>query len=299
MKITKGMFKDVEAVIVETEKLRATFLPCLGAKFVSLIDTRTGRQYFEQNPGEKYRKLSYAGKYTDAECSAFDDMFPTIDAYRSSQFPWEGTELPDHGEVCGLPWNMEIGDDSVTFDVYGVRFPYHMTKTVYEKNGNIALSYSVENLSPFDMDFIYASHCMIKAEPGSTVTTPFPDGAQCTMIFDATYGHKYGDKYSWKPIITPEKNNATFKFFFDDPVSEGWAKYTYPDGDYIKMVFDGDKLPYLAIWENDGNLLGMHNCAFEPCSGTHDRPDVARMHGKFSVLPAKGCFKWNEGFEVR
>lgn len=299
IKIYETTFKDVSAVNVETQKLIATFLPELGGKFTSLIDKRTNRQLMEQNPGEKYQKLSYAGEYVPAECSAFDDMFPTIDAFRCNQFPWNGAEMPDHGEVCGLPWDYEINGDSLKLSTYGVRFPYRFQKSVGEENGNIKISYKVTNLCPFDFDFVYAAHCMIAGEAGAEVTFPFSHGEICTGIFHEQHEFSYGDKMTWQGCTLPPKgDNRAYKFFFDKPIPEGWCKCTYKDGSFVKMVFPEDKLPWMGLWLNTGSFKNMYNIAFEPCSGTHDRPDIARQHGKFSVLPAKGTYEWFLKFEV-
>ena len=299
MKIYDSMYKDVPSVIVETDKLVAAFLPALGGKLTSLVDKKTGRELLEQAKGAEYQKLAYAGAYVPAECSAFDDMFPTIDAFRCNQFPWEGVEMPDHGEVCGLPWMEERSAESLKLTVHGVRFPYTMEKTIAEKNGNLAISYKVTNHSPFEFDFVYAAHCMIAAQENAEIIVPYPEGAQGTVIFHEQGKMKYNDKYTWKGLkMGGYPGGETFKFFFDEPIPEGWVQYKYTDGSYVKMTFDADKLPYFALWLNCGSFKGMYNCAFEPCSGTHDRPDVARMHKKFSVLPAYGTYEWNVGFEV-
>ena len=300
IKIYDTQFKDVHAVAVETEKVTALYLPELGGKLASLVDKRTGRQYLEQNTGEKYQKLAYAGDYVAAECAAFDDMFPTIDAFRCNQFPWQGVEMPDHGEVCGLPWTYEIGENELHMYTYGVRFPYRFEKWVGEDNGNIAMRYKATNLSPFDFDFVYAAHCMVAGEEGAVVTTPFDNGAQCTYIFDNKLDHPYGKKCAWEGLTLPAKgDDHAYKYFFDDPAPEGWCKVEYRDGSFIKMVFSADKLPWLGLWINTGDFKNMYNIAIECSSGTHDRPDVARMHGKYSVLPAKGTYEWKLNFEVK
>ena len=299
IKIYETTFKDVHAVAVETEKLIATYLPELGGKFTSLVDKRSGRQYMEQNPGTTYQKLSYAGAYVPAECSAFDDMFPTIDAFRCNQFPWQGAEMPDHGEVCGLPWHFEIEEKELHLYTYGVRFPYRFEKWIGEENGNIAMRYKVTNLSPFDFDFVYAAHCMIAGEEGAKVTFPFEHGEKCTGIFHEQNKFSYSDKMEWNGCTRPAKgDNQAYKFFFDKPIPEGWCKCEYKDGSSIKMVFSKDKLPWMGLWLNTGSFKNMYNIAFEPCSGTHDRPDIARQHGKFSVLPANGTYEWELNFEV-
>ena len=51
------MYKDIESVVVVTDKLEATFLPSQGGKLTSLVLRETGRDYLAQRKEEKYRKL--------------------------------------------------------------------------------------------------------------------------------------------------------------------------------------------------------------------------------------------------
>ena len=57
IQVKKGMYKDIESVIVVTDKLEATFLPSQGGKLTSLVLRETGRDYLAQRKEEKYRKL--------------------------------------------------------------------------------------------------------------------------------------------------------------------------------------------------------------------------------------------------
>ena len=95
--IQKGFYKDRPAFIVKGKELEAKILPEDGAKLASL-KTGSGRQLLEEAPGEAYRRLTLSGSYVEAECSAFDDMFPTIDPCDTAGFVY-----PDHGDVCRVP----------------------------------------------------------------------------------------------------------------------------------------------------------------------------------------------------
>ena len=61
------MYKDIESVVVVTDKLEATFLPSQGGKLTSLVLRETGRDYLAQRKEEKYRKLGLDTSYTQAE----------------------------------------------------------------------------------------------------------------------------------------------------------------------------------------------------------------------------------------
>lgn len=111
--------------------------------------------------------------------------FPRLTPFGATNFLGRVPKMPDHGEVCGLPWHFEIEEKELHLYTYGVRFPYRFEKWIGEENGNIAMRYKVTNLSPFDFDFVYAAHCMIAGEEGAKVTFPFEHGEKCTGIFRA------------------------------------------------------------------------------------------------------------------
>ena len=43
----------------------------------------------------------------------------------------------------------------------------------------------------------------------------------------------------------------------------------------------------------------MNNVALEPCSGTFDRPDIARLYEKYSVLLANSSNEWYVSFDLQ
>jgi len=329
MKIYQGMYKDIEALICETAAVRAVFLPDYGAKLTSLIGKANGREFLEQDPGVTYRKPVYAGSYVEAECSAFDDMFPTIDTIISSEYPWEGVELPDHGEVYALKWEYEILDKNgaclkadasgtdlfetaedegmtVHMWVYSVRFGYRLDKWIEEKDGALCIRYKVQNLTGFDLNYIYAAHCMVAAEEGVVLEVPYEKGAAATLIFNNSgLLGGYGAKVNWPvqngidfSVFPADTVEDAYKYFFDEPAPAGECVCRYPDGSVLRFGFDHIAMPWLAIWTNPGGFKGLHNIALEPCTGAFDRPDRAKEQGKHSVLKAYGQQEWFISFAV-
>ncbi len=57
-------------------------------------------------------------------------MFPTIDRCYYERYPWQGTPIPDHGEVWSIPWSATITGDQLHMATYGVRFPYRLEKWI-------------------------------------------------------------------------------------------------------------------------------------------------------------------------
>lgn len=310
MRIEKTDYKDVGAVAVESGRLRVVMLPEYGGKMASLVDKATGREFLVQAQGSEYKKLQYAGNYVAAECSGFDDMFPTIDTWAYDKYPWQGVEMPDHGEVCGLPWAYEAAGEELHCWVYGVRFPYRLDKWLqFEADDTLAIRYKVQNLSPFDLDCIWAAHVMINAEPGARISLPYPDGAGAVCVFSQDKAFAVpGMAMNWPKTNTVSQGVAdisrtredggnTYKFYFNEPMHQGWCEYAYPDGTALRLGVS-EQVKYLGVWINEGAFKGYNNIAFEPCTGTFDHPGAAIAHGQNSVLSGNGSYEWQLKFQI-
>lgn len=271
----------------------------------SLFQKDISREYMVQESGTTYKELQYGGNYVDSECSGFDDMFPTIDACEYPDYPWEGIEIPDHGEVCSQKWHYHIEADSLIMHVYGVRFPYKLEKRIrFTSPKSLHMQYKVTNLSGYDFDFIWAAHPMINMEEGGEIIVPYENGQRVMMIFASEEDMlQQADELSWvnEPAIagsnqidgrvTPGTSSA-YKFYYEQSVPQGWCSYRYRS-DGTGVTFNPkEKLPYLGIWVNEGGFKGHNNVALEMCTGIADRPDLAKKLGRNSVLPAEGTYEW-------
>jgi len=308
-KIYESRYKDIASVTIENDYLTAVFLPEFGGKMASFRNKGTGEEYLAQAENESYKVLEYDGSYVDSECSGFDDMFPAIDRYFYADYPWKGVEVPDHGEVCGLRWDWDKEANCLHMSVNGVRFPYRMEKWIrFTSENELGIVYKVTSLSSFDMDFIWAAHAIINAdEEGGEILLPYGSGSDITCTFSRDEGFSaYGGKMKWPEAIRRDgrsqklnetmarnENGNNYKVFFDERISEGWCGYRYNStGTVLKLEFPPEKVPYMALWVSEGSFKGYHSVALEPCTGTYDRCDLAKMHDQNSVLKAKSEYSW-------
>jgi galactose mutarotase-like enzyme len=313
-KIYESSYKDKDAISMESENVIVQFLPEFGGKMASLIHKKTLKEFLVQGENEKYKVLDYNGNYVDAECSGFDDMFPTIDTVYYADYPWAGTKLPEHGEICGLKWDYAIESDCMHMWVYGVRLPYKFEKRIiFISDNKLSIDYKVTNLSSFNMDFLWAAHSMINVEENGEIMVPFLNNEDITCVFSQDDGFgAYGDKMTWynaerkdgsvqKLNITPKRNQKgnNYKFYFDKKMPEGWCSYKYNKSNLkLTLSFPIEKVPYLSIWINEGSFHGFNNIALEPCTGAYDRPDIAKLHGQNSILKAKSEYSWFLNFDI-
>jgi hypothetical protein len=303
----KSEYKGQEAVSIETGSILAQFLPLIGSKMCSLVYKPLGSELLVQRPGKEYLLEPYGGDYVAAECSGFDDMFPTIDKCFYETYPWQGTPIPDHGEVWSIPWDCSVEDDGLRFVTCGVRFPYKLEKWVYFADDTILrIDYRLSNLSSFDFDFMWAGHPMFYLEEGcELVLPPGVKGIVSTLSYSGALG-RYGDEFAWPTFrlpdgterdlrrIRPEKTKDAEKYFVKGKMPEGWCALKYRQSDFtLALSFPVAQVPYLAILPNEGGWQDLYNIFLEPCTASFDRLDVAKLHGEFSTVKAKSVYEWH------
>lgn len=267
-------YKDRPAIAVSNGNLKAVFLPEDGGKMASLYDGI--REYLAQNPGNIYQRLLPNGDYVSAECSGFDDMFPTIDPYTPSSGMYRGVAYPDHGEVCRYPMNVEQDVEAVTFTFQSKRFQVRWQKRICCEDGGFGIRYTIENYGTEDFPYIWAAHCMIKAEPDARILTPYEQSAEKQVMFG---NFRHPDRTE-----TYDPAGESYKYYYKDPICQGWCGYRYGDGRTLMFRYPAEILGYLGVWINNGSFKSMYNIALEPCSAPYDRPDVATDRGYCSVL---------------
>jgi hypothetical protein len=304
MKICKSRYKNIDALTLENECLKVQFTPEFGGKMLSLIHKKTSREILQQAKSPEYKVLDYDGEFVKAECSGFDDMFPTIDRVVYPDHPWKGVEMPDHGEVCGLKWEYDIKEDSIYMAVNGVRFPFKMEKWItFTGENSINIDYKATNNCYFNMDFLWTAHVMVDAGNGGEILLPYKDNQDARIAFttDEKLG-RFGDTVTWPQArdkdgrvrqvnivrSRDEEDLDALKYYFKGRMPEGWCGYRYKeDGTRLILSFPTDSVPYLGILTSK-----THGLILEPCTATMDRPDMAKLFNQNSVLMAKGTYSW-------
>ncbi len=302
--IYEGNYKDQAALIMESKDLLFKFLPDFGGGIASIFSKKLSKEFLVQRPEPKYRKVPFDSSYVEGECSGLDDMFPTIDECFYAKEPWKGIRLADHGEIWNLKAQTQILENEIIFTINGIRLSYIFQKRIrFISDSEMGIEYKVTNNTPFEMDFLWAAHAMLVAQPGVKILVP-PENKKAVAVFTNT-GRigSYGTKFDWpeyadgqgiqrKIDIMGKWEDNCEKYYFSEKLKKGWCALQYPDDTFFTFHFPQDKVPYLGILHNTGSFRNIYNVFLEPCTASFDRPDFAAARGQASKVDAFSSYEW-------
>ena len=309
------VFRGIEGIAVEDERLRAVVLPSIGGKMTSLQDKVNGREWLWQDPAAALRVPPYGAPLPEYDIGGFQECFPTINEVFYPEYPWRGIVVPDHGEVWALPWQVETLDDGLHLWVHSVRFAYRLDKWLHlQGDGKLTIQYELTSLAPSDFKYLWSAHPALNLQPGMKML--LPPGTRLHAEF-SDHGRlgEMGALHDW-PMTTDSggksvdlsviqtKAARTHDKLNTVGLAAGWcAIYDPPSKDYLAYTFSLAEIPYAGFWLIQGGwplqgepyLVG----GFEPCTGYPGPLDSAIAWGGHSVLPARGRAPLDAGRQYR
>ena len=287
------MYKDRPAIMIKSGELTACFLPEDGGKMASLKVNATGRELLAVKPGREYKVLAYDGDYVSAECSGFDDMFPTVDPYTPADGAYRGITYPDHGETCRIPYEAELEEKRLILTGKSRLFPIDYKKTVEAaEDGGLDITYTVTNHGTAPFPYLWAGHIMLAGEDDTRVFTCFDGRNVAREMMFATRGIPEDTLLPDRLTDYKPGEGAAYKFYYLEPMTEGVFGLCYGDGSRLTFRLDEKKLPYLGIWFNNGEFQNLYSITPEPCSVPFDAVDRAADRGITSILEAGESFQF-------
>lgn len=303
--VTRVLYKDIQAIRMESEDLAVTIIPESGAKVQSIFDKKHNREVLFQSSRPEFRRAAYGDGFPAGDMSGFDEVFPTIDECYYPSGPWKGVWIPDHGEIWAVPWECEIEENSIRLSVTGTRFPFQMEKKVeFLRENCFRMSYRVKNFSGFDLHSIWCPHPFFLADVDAHVVLPTPVRQVISTCGLENKLGEYGSIHDWpvtqladgsrydiSDVTNPPYAGKCEKFYTIQNPGEGWCALRNTRTGYtVGLSYPVEKLPYLGVWE--GIVEGVYVAALEPVTGALDRLDVAMLAGKAGVVKAKSTDEW-------
>ncbi|QPC45539.1 DUF5107 domain-containing protein [Mangrovibacillus cuniculi] len=296
-------FKGIEAVVLENEAVKCTFLPSYGGKLASFYDKRNEYEWLFQAEEENLRIPEYGSDFSLYDSSGFDEVFPSID---ETFHPTTGEIVPDHGEVWALPWEVEEVDHGLQFTVKSSVFPYELIRTVTLEEEGLQFDYRAVNNGPLSFPFIWTPHCLLNMNEYTKIEVPSGLEEVITVEHGTKHLGEWGTRHTYpftKSLSTgeemdlskvaPIESGTCEKFYFTKPLPEGWCAVKQHDlGTTLRYEFPHEKIPYLGVWKTEGGYRGHYNMALEPCTGIYDDVYVAKKIRKVTEIPPNGEYTW-------
>jgi len=304
--------QGMKAIVLENEHLQLVFIPQLGSKMISMTNKHTGREWLDRPEGRAFQTPDYGSLWGDWDRCGWDELFPSISPCVYPEAPWSGIQVPDHGELWPLPWQVEHVDDcTLLFTVHGVRWPYQLQKQVCLQGNQIHLAYKLSNLCPYPLQYLWAPHPLVAAS--STMKVKFPASVQKVIISGASEGWlgQRGGELDWPSAYSSERVNQLdqmpppeaglyYKLYATEAVPEGWcAIEDLETGESFTFTYDADRLPYLGLWVNAKGWGGEYHLALEPSSGHLDDLAEARQRGASATIAPFSEQQWTLCCTVR
>lgn len=273
-----------DAVILTGGGLTAVVLPALGAKIISLVSDRTGREFIWRDPHRVLRPITPGSAYVENDVSGVDDCFPTIDPCVYPAEPFHGLKLGDHGDIWSRQWDWSISDDSASFSVTGATLPFRFQKwiTIESSPGRLLVRNALHAVGEQAFEYQWTGHPLFRAEEGARIG--LPEGCTASTGF-ATGARLAVDGAQWSWPEAPAPNGSTHNVSVVGPPHLGvnekyWVPaargcaihFTVPD-EQLRVDFDPLALPWLAVCVNYGGWPELHSgywVAVEPSTSPHD-----------------------------
>lgn len=297
----------LSALLLSQDELELTVIPELGGK-ISSIKWKS-EELLARNPRKPLRLARYADPYSLYDASGFDECFPTIGACAYPEYPWKDIQMPDHGEVWSLPWENRNTHEGLVLEASGVRLSYSLQKRIRICSPNcISFDYTLTNLSPFEIKYIWSAHPLFAACPGMRLCLP----PGVSVVVDWSKDGRLGDiwtGHSW-PLTRDSDGNAVDLSLIVGPdaklvdklyttrLNEGWCALFDPhSGRYTAFVFSPQQIPFVGLSINMGGWPvdepGYYNIGLEPCCGFPDRLDLAIERGLAAAVSPEHPLEWS------
>lgn len=291
------------ALALETPSLSFVTVPGMGAKIVSLFDKRAGREWLLPPTGRGFKPADYGASFVAQDMSGWDEIFPTTDACKYPvEGPYHDSDLPDHGEVWSLPWQVDaIKVDSICLSTVGRVLPYRLSRTARVlDNQRIGLEFEVVNTGSEPFVALWAAHPQFAVNPETEIVLP-EHVKQVINVHPVEDWPEVGRVYPWPetqsgqgaPFRLDRIGGASLhrcrKFYVPPGEPVNWAALQQSgSGDWVRLSWDTSQIPYLGIWVDEGSYNPLPTAALEPSTGFYDRLDFAyRNNAVMRLLPDK------------
>jgi hypothetical protein len=274
-----------QVYVLQNESLEIGLVPELGAKIISLVNRRTGREWMNHPAGGmKLFRNQLGDDFAHSTLTGWDECLPTI-----APCVWKDRKLPDHGEVWSVPWSIDreafdlgVLKTSVTLAVS----PFHFMRSIVLHKNEVQLYYKLENLSVEPEKFLWAMHPLVPIYPG--------DAIELTDEMRESIASP-----PWLDSLEFGTTQPACAKVYAGPLGEGLAGiFNSMQQDRLLLKWDAMVNNTLGVWLTRGGWNGHHHLALEPSNGWPDALADSSVQNQCGTILPHSKLEWRVTIQV-
>ena len=274
--ISRGSVGPFESIVLENEHLRAVILPELGGRVWELEDLKRGRQWIWHRGIECLRADPVGSNYDDSWAGGWEELFPN-----DAPGPFEGRQLPDHGEWWATAWRITclsvggVASVRLSAALSTIRVSCSKEYRLGADDATLTVKYSIWSRERKPFHFLFKQHLPILITPDCLLSIPgglveAVDPSFSTILPDQ-------DEFAW-PFVRnglevtdlrriPIRASRQQEFLYVKNLAAPWCGVDDTQRRAsIRMNFDSKDFPFVWLFLTYGGWRGYYTAVLEPCT---------------------------------
>ncbi|MFO1499645.1 MAG: hypothetical protein U1G07_14840 [Verrucomicrobiota bacterium] len=268
------------AYVLHNERVSLGLVPELGAKVISLRNLRTGREWMWHPAGARRLFSNAVGDdFALSPLLGMDECLPTI-----APCSFRGRNLPDHGEVWSVPWELDEADwthGCLTTRVCLPVSPFAFERRIRLRNNEVQFDYRLSNTGKRAEPFLWAMHPLLRLEASDHLILP-------ADIRKGLPGPEWAG-----PILAAVSPGSCAKLFLAASCLGTAAVRNPATGDSLQFAWAPSQNGSLGIWLTRGGWHGHEHFAIEPTNGQPDALAEAIVRKQCGLVEPGSPVSWH------
>lgn len=239
------------------------------------------------------------GKYETRPVYGYDDCFPTVDACSyPSPLGRGGWSVPDHGELCWLPWTVKVAQDELHFEVESKALPLRFVRVMRFTASGIEWRFEIKNEGEEALPFMHVMHALLPLENVARVELP-----AFSEVMDEVRGMVVTFRDVTEVAEALSRMRLEAEMFLLRGVKQGQYVVRFRSGQTLRVTYPAEVFPTLGIWWNheghpDEDGLRRMECALEPIAGRWSSLEKSLAEGDVQMAEPGRSTEWTIRWEI-